>query len=171
MRRARWQDYRFTPEEHEKELLAIIRAIEELPEVAEVRNLDRILRRHPKNGTSLFSKSELIAGYRHLAPLHGLPEPRRFLEKVRMKPVRSLSGVTPVTVLTKPFPCPGKCIFCPNDVRMPKSYISNEPGAQRAGMHRFDPYEQTLSRTRADQLTLRTSFNKDIARFKELKGG
>jgi elongator complex protein 3 len=147
MKRARWQDYRFSPEEHERELLAIIRTIEALPEVG---NLDRILRRHPKNGDALFSKSELIAGYRHLAEHNpDLSEPRRFLEKVRMKPVRSLSGVTPVTVLTKPFPCPGKCIFCPNDVRMPKSYLSNEPGAQRAGMHRFDPYEQTASRLSA----------------------
>ena len=147
MKRARWHDYRFSPEEHERELLAIIRTIEALPEVG---NLDRILRRHPKGGDALFSKSELIAGYRHLAKHNAdLSEPRRFLEKVRMKPVRSLSGVTPVTVLTKPFPCPGKCIFCPNDVRMPKSYLSNEPGAQRAGMHRFDPYEQTWSRLSA----------------------
>jgi elongator complex protein 3 len=150
MKRARWQDYRFSPEEHERELLAIIRAIEALPRAG---NLDRILRRHPKNGEAMFSKSELIAGYRHFASRHpefsGLSDARRFLEKVRMKPVRSLSGVTPVTVLTKPFPCPGKCIFCPNDVRMPKSYLSNEPGAQRAGMHRFDPYEQTVSRLSA----------------------
>jgi elongator complex protein 3 len=147
MKRSRWQDYRFSPEEHERELLAIIRAVEALPEAA---NLDRILRRHPKNGEAMFSKSELIAGYRHLASRHpDLSDPRRFLEKVRMKPVRSLSGVTPVTVLTKPFPCPGRCIFCPNDVRMPKSYLSNEPGAQRAGMHRFDPYEQTVSRLSA----------------------
>jgi hypothetical protein len=32
-------------------------------------------------------------------------------------------------------------------------------------------YEQTLSRTRADQSALRNSFNEDIARFRELKGG
>ena len=147
MKRSRWQDYRFSPEEHERELLAIIRDIES---VSHVPNLDRILRRHPKNGATLFSKSELIAGYRHLATRHAdLDEPRRFLDKVRMKPVRSLSGVTPVTVLTKPFPCPGKCIFCPNDVRMPKSYLSNEPGAQRAGMHQFNPYQQTSSRLSA----------------------
>jgi elongator complex protein 3 len=30
-----------------------------------------------------------------------------------MKPVRTLSGVTTVTVLTKPYPCPGKCVFLP----------------------------------------------------------
>jgi len=32
-------------------------------------------------------------------------------------------------------------------------------------------YEQTLARTRADQETLRGSFDKDITRFRELKGG
>jgi hypothetical protein len=32
-------------------------------------------------------------------------------------------------------------------------------------------YEQTLSRTRADQEALRSSFDEDIARFRELKGG
>ena len=32
-------------------------------------------------------------------------------------------------------------------------------------------YEQTLSRTRADQAALRASFDKDIFRFRELKGG
>lgn len=32
-------------------------------------------------------------------------------------------------------------------------------------------YEQTLARTRNDQQTLRASFDSDIARFKELKGG
>jgi elongator complex protein 3 len=69
-----------------------------------------------------------------------------FLNNITMKKVRTLSGVTTVTVLTKPFPCPGKCIFCPNDVRMPKSYISSEPGAQRAETNHFDPYQQTFNR-------------------------
>lgn len=32
-------------------------------------------------------------------------------------------------------------------------------------------YEQTLARTRNDQSSLRLSFNNDIARFRELKGG
>ncbi|MCO5196058.1 MAG: tRNA uridine(34) 5-carboxymethylaminomethyl modification radical SAM/GNAT enzyme Elp3, partial [Anaerolineae bacterium] len=42
--------------------------------------------------------------------------------------------------------CPGECIFCPTDVRMPKSYLHDEPGAQRAERHGFDPYTQTASR-------------------------
>jgi len=66
-----------------------------------------------------------------------------------MKPTRTISGVTTVTVLTKPFACPGQCIFCPNDVRMPKSYIATEPGAQRALMNRFSPYFQVYNRLNA----------------------
>jgi len=38
---------------------------------------------------------------------------RRLEGLLRKRPVRSLSGVVNVSVLTKPWPCPGKCIFCP----------------------------------------------------------
>jgi elongator complex protein 3 len=69
-----------------------------------------------------------------------------FIKNIKKKPIRTLSGVTTVTVLTKPYPCPGKCIFCPNDTSMPKSYLSNEPGAQRAYANHFDPYLQTYNR-------------------------
>lgn len=62
------------------------------------------------------------------------------------KPIRTLSGVVPVALLTKPYPCPGQCIFCPTDVRQPKSYLSAEPGAQRAAANNFDPYNQVSSR-------------------------
>jgi elongator complex protein 3 len=68
-----------------------------------------------------------------------------------MKPMRTLSGVTTLTVLTKPYPCPGKCIFCPTDVRMPKSYLPDEPGAMRALHHDFEPFEQTSARIEALQ--------------------
>jgi elongator complex protein 3 len=66
-----------------------------------------------------------------------------------MKPVRTLSGVTTVTVLTKPYPCPGECVFCPTDARMPKSYLPDEPGARRGLEHQFDPYSQVASRLEA----------------------
>ena len=71
---------------------------------------------------------------------------RRSCTNCGANPVRTLSGVTPLTVLTKPFPCPGTCIFCPNDIRMPKSYLADEPGAQRAEKNAFDPYLQTYMR-------------------------
>jgi len=58
------------------------------------------------------------------------------------KPTRTLSGVTPITILTKPFPCPGKCSFCPTEVDMPKSYLSKEPAAARAKASHFSPEKQ-----------------------------
>jgi elongator complex protein 3 len=66
-----------------------------------------------------------------------------------MKPVRTQSGVAAVAVLTQPAGCPGRCIFCPDDPTMPKSYLAREPGAQRALRHDFDPYQQTRSRLTA----------------------
>ncbi len=60
--------------------------------------------------------------------------------------VRSISGVSIITVLTKPFPCPGKCVFCPSEKGMPKSYLSNEPAAMRALLNDFDPYKQIEKR-------------------------
>ncbi len=142
-------EHSFEPERHERELVAIIREIETLP-ASDCSALNPILRRYPRDGKGLFSRSQLIAGFRHFAPREGfrIDEPA-FLRRVRMRPVRTQSGVTPLSVLTKPFPCPGRCIFCPSDLRMPKSYLSDEPGAQRAAHNRFDPYLQTWNRLEA----------------------
>ena len=138
--------YAFDPTPYEDDLRSIFEAIAEHDDLDAARLKD-ILRRHPKDGTGFFSKSQLVRGYRHLnRGRRWTAADETFLAKVRMKPVRTQSGVAPVTVLTKPFPCPGRCIFCPSDVRMPKSYLSDEPGAQRAAEHQFDPYRQTLSR-------------------------
>jgi elongator complex protein 3 len=112
--------------------------------------LDAILRRYPRGGRGFFSRSQLIAGYRALADEeHFAIDEASFVARLRLRPVRTQSGVTPVTVLTKPYPCPGRCIFCPNDVRMPKSYLSAEPGCQRAAANGFDPYLQTYQRLSA----------------------
>jgi len=110
----------------------------------------KISKKHTKPDGSLFSKNDVIQAYRQLAGTHGLaPFSQELVQKLQMKPTRTISGVAPITVLTKPFPCPGKCIFCPNDVRMPKSYLSDEPGAQRAERNYFDPYLQTYNRLQA----------------------
>ena len=143
----------FDPAAHEPALVAIIEAIRALEGPADDRAMSQLLRRHPMPGRGAFSKTEIIRGYRSLASRYGWDDEPGFLARVRMKPVRTLSGVAPVTVLTKPFPCPGKCIFCPSDVRMPKSYLSREPGAQRAAQYQFDPYRQTLGRMLAFHAT------------------
>ena len=72
----------------------------------------------------------------------------RLVRTLQVKPRRTASGVATVTVLTKPWPCSSACLYCPNDVRMPKSYLHDEPACQRAERNWFDPYLQVTARLR-----------------------
>lgn len=107
------------------------------------------LRAHPLQDGGYLGKYVLVAAYHHMVREGELLSDAGLLERLRMKPVRTLSGVTTVTVLTKPYPCPGRCVFCPTDVRMPKSYLADEPGAMRGLEHDFDPFAQVRSRITA----------------------
>ena len=71
------------------------------------------------------------------------------MRTLRMKPRRTASGVATITVITKPWKCSSDCLYCPNDLRMPKSYLHAEPACQRAERNFFDPYLQVASRLRA----------------------
>lgn len=143
--------YQFDPEEHKDQLLPLLRTLDENVPDSD-KDFARLLKQYPKNNRGLYSKSELISAFKHFHQALDLrTSPDDFINRVRKKPIRTMSGVTPVTILTKPFPCPGKCIFCPNDVRMPKSYLADEPGAQRASRNAFDPYLQTYNRLLAFQ--------------------
>jgi elongator complex protein 3 len=134
---------------YQENLITILSNLQELEDVS-VHRLSKIIRAYPKDNGDVFSRGELVEAYRELAGKFGLNEfSEDFLSKIRMKPIRTASGVAPVTVLTNPFACPGKCIFCPNDIRMPKSYLADEPGAQRAERNWFDPYLQAYSRLEA----------------------
>jgi elongator complex protein 3 len=117
--------------------------------LGEVRAGSRVqdaVRRNPLSDGGYLGKHMLVAAYRQLTESGEWPHDPELLARIRMKPVRTLSGVTTVTVLTKPYPCPGKCVFCPTDVRMPKSYLPDEPGARRALEHAFDPFDQVTAR-------------------------
>lgn len=73
----------------------------------------------------------------------------QILEKIlKKKPIRSLSGIVNISVVTKPYFCPGKCIFCPTEKNLPKSYLSGEPAIERAKEFNFDPFLQTAARIR-----------------------
>lgn len=99
-----------------------------------------------KNQANFPTTAELLKEYRQLLKLKKI-KPNKSLEKIlKKRAVRTLSGVTIVTVLTKPWPCPGKCVYCPLEKDMPKSYLKNEPAAQRAYLNNFDPYNQVRTR-------------------------
>ena len=68
---------------------------------------------------------------------------------LRRRAIRTMSGVAPVAVLTKPFDCPGKCAYCPTEKNVPQSYLSNEPAVMRAIRCHYDPYIQVQDRLRA----------------------
>lgn len=83
--------------------------------------------------------------------LERVPEEYRDLAEPLLmnKPVRTLSGVAPVAVMTSPFECPhGRCTYCPGGVtnNTPQSYTGREPAALRASMYGYDPFKQTASR-------------------------
>jgi len=84
----------------------------------------------------------------------GEDERRGLIDLLRIKPVRSLSGVSVITVMPRPYPCPkdSPCIYCPGGPASgtPQSYTGREPAAMRALQHNFDPYAQVKSRI--DQL-------------------
>jgi elongator complex protein 3 len=120
----------------------------------EVRNGEpagEAVRHHPLPSGGYVAKHVLVHLYNQLVNQGKWEEDPALLEAIRMKPVRTLSGVTTVTVLTKPYPCPGNCIFCPTEDCEPKSYLSDEPGARRALQNQFDPYAQVMSRLQALQ--------------------
>jgi len=133
------KNHALTPEK-----LAIAREV-----LAEIRQGEQVMdsvRKHPIPTGGYLGKHVLVAAYNQMVDEGEMRADVRLLERIRLKPVRTLSGVTTVTVLTKAYPCPGKCIFCPTDVRMPKSYLPDEPGAMRGLEHKFDPYDQVQSR-------------------------
>ena len=90
--------------------------------------------------------NELLMIYKKLRKQNNV-HPNFYFEKLlKKRPIRSLSGVAIVAVLTKPWPCPGKCIYCPTEKNIPKSYLSGEPAVERAKTLNYDPYLQTRKR-------------------------
>jgi elongator complex protein 3 len=87
----------------------------------------------PKNSEIL---SALPAGVRQsVAPM------------LRLKKVRSISGVNVIGVMSSPRGCPhGRCVFCPVEQGFPMSYTSGEPAAMRGRQFGYDPYKQITSR-------------------------
>ena len=151
----------------EEALLEIIEAVrsgvvggEGADSSADAAWLDKLVRRHNRaahDGTRQVAKRRLLPFYLRVKA----EEPERWaawnvseatdaalVRLLQAKPRRTASGVATITVLTKPWPCSGACVFCPNDIRMPKSYLSDEPACQRAERCWFDPFLQVAARLR-----------------------
>ena len=111
-----------------------------------VRAKKRLANQHQINAPL---NSDLLRVYKKLVA-RKIIHPNQNLEKLLLKRgIRTLSGVAVITVLTKPYPCPGQCIYCPTESDMPKSYLKNEPAAARAYLTKFDPFKQVKVRLEA----------------------
>ncbi len=105
----------------------------------------------------LATNAELIKFYHKSVENKNIKKNERLEKLLRRRAIRTLSGVAPVTVLTSPRPwgrgkpssCPGRCLYCPDEKGMPKSYLKNEPAAARAYLTKFDPFTQVRTRIRA----------------------
>ena len=138
-----------------KEIIAAIKAGERKLDAAW---LERLVRRHNRaahDAARTVAKRRLLPYYLDIRK--NKPElwatwdidpttEETLLRLLKMKPRRTASGVATITVLTKPWPCSSDCLYCPNDVRCPKSYLADEPACQRAERNFFDPYLQVKSR-------------------------
>lgn len=127
-------------------ILNLLRAIAQMPD--EDRDLMAVLRQYPQpHGT--YAKSQVLHAYRDLVEEGAFDKNPQVERRLRGRPVRTISGVAPVAVLTEPYPCPGNCIFCPDQAEAPKSYLDGEPGVLRALQNAYDPYDQTAARIAA----------------------
>ena len=132
--------------------LIILKALEKNPKTKE--DFLKIERDVIKSFKSpfLFNFADLFKTYKKL--LKKKFQKNENLENIlKTSSIRSLSGIVSITVLTKPYPCPGKCLYCPTLNSMPKSYLPDEPACKRALDNNFDPYYQMLSRINALKAT------------------
>jgi len=102
-----------------------------------------------KEGGGISSNVQLLNVYRELIEKGEIKENQTLTALLRKRKIRSLAGVAVITVLTKPYYCPGHCTFCPSEKGMPKSYLSNEPGAMRAVLNDFDAARQVKTRLKS----------------------
>ncbi len=110
----------------------------------------RLLAKKQKN--KFITNAELIRFYHRSVKNRNIGKDERLEKLLRRRKIRTMSGVAVITVLTKPFPCPGRCLYCPDEKGMPKSYLKNEPAANRAYATNFDPFTQVKTRIHALQM-------------------
>jgi len=121
--------------------------IKELLKVQTIKGLSSAKRKIAKSHKILCpSNISLLKEYHNLVKERRIKKSEKLEKLLKTRPVRSLSGIVNVSVLTKPYKCPGECIYCPSEANIPKSYLSGEPAVERAKSLKYDPYLQVQKR-------------------------
>ncbi|OGZ32176.1 MAG: hypothetical protein A2V69_02115 [Candidatus Portnoybacteria bacterium RBG_13_40_8] len=131
----------------------IIKKIIEEKKINET-ELDSIKRRAAfKYKMGMPKNINLLQAYHKLLTPHKIKKSITLENILKTRKIRTLSGIASITVITKPYPCPGICLYCPQEKNMPKSYLANEPACMRAVLTKFDPYRQVDARLKSLKLT------------------
>ncbi|MDE3088264.1 MAG: tRNA uridine(34) 5-carboxymethylaminomethyl modification radical SAM/GNAT enzyme Elp3 [Chloroflexota bacterium] len=145
-----WADKHHAPldiDQHADALLALFSAVRAAGTLSPTK-LTQLIDQCIRADAGPVSRDKIIDAYKRMTERGTIPFERDVFERLRLVPVRTLSGVAPLAVLTGAYPCPAECIFCPEVRGFPKSYLPDEPGAQRAAFAHFDPFKQTATRLR-----------------------
>lgn len=102
-----------------------------------------------KTGTEISRNAEILEIYRAEVKVGNMQVDLGLERVLRKRAIRTMSGIAPVAVLTKPFACPGKCAYCPTEKDVPQSYLSTEPAVMRAIRCGYDPHVQVTDRLKA----------------------
>ena len=134
-----------TPKEASQKIVAILTAQSQIMQ----NDLERVKHLIAQECGQQPPTSQILSVYQELIREQKI-SPRPELAKLLVtRRIRSLSGVSVVSVLTKPYPCPGECLYCPRQAGVPVSYLDNEPAVMRAIRCQYDPYRQVASRIQA----------------------
>ena len=106
-----------------------------------------------ENNISHVKNIDLIQAFREMRKSWEMEENKDLERIISRRKVRSESWVAVITNMTKPFPCPWECVYCPTAADMPKSYLPNQPAAMRAVLNKFDPFNQTQNRLASLMIT------------------
>src|SRR3989338_950813 len=102
-------------------------------------------------------KFSLKLGIRNSDIIQRIPKEKmtkELLTLLKKKPMRTLSGVTPVAVMIRPNgSCNYQCIYCPFTGKAAKSYTGEEPAALRSRQNNYDPYLQAQSRIKQFEIS------------------
>lgn len=114
-------------------------------EIEDKKELERVKRKISKklNLSGVPANSEILS-------IASEENKEKLVPLLRKKPVRSISGVTVITVMPEPEGCPKDepCIYCPGGPNedTPQSYTGKEPASARAKHASYDPEVQVSRR-------------------------
>ena len=102
-----------------------------------------------KYKTKTYSNILILAVYRNLIKNKKIKQNKSLEELLKKQKIRTSSGIASIAVFTRPYKCPGKCLYCPSQRKMPKSYLDDEPAVMRAVLCNYSPKKQIETRLHA----------------------